>query len=434
MGLIEKKLFPGKKASDIPALAKAETEPTIVPYFAEHDVMVEPYELYQKLLRERPVHQLGETLVMMGYADVSAALRHPDVSSDDGHGAGQQAQIAAGSLSQNLVDTLGQRSFLHRDPPDHTRLRAVVSDVFTPRRIERLRPLAQQVVDEVLDSVADRGEIEVIEELAYPLPIKVICTLLGIPAEDHLGEVAWKRSQLCCDFEAPAGAGACLNYSAGVQDEMTAYFDRQIAKKRNNLGDDLLSVMLAAEGRGEMTTAEINDTCRLMVVAGHETTIGLIANGMLAFLRNPDQLQLLRDKPDLAPSAVEEVLRYDSPIQFTRRVAAKDLEINGTEVSRGTPLLLWLASANRDPARFLDPDRFDITRTDNRHLEFGGGIHYCLGAPLARMQGEVVFSTFARRLANPQLTLDPPTYMPEAVHAIQDMTLAFTPVTATALA
>ncbi|CAL9368127.1 Cytochrome P450 CYP107DY1 [Streptomyces sp. enrichment culture] len=434
MGLIEKKLFPGKKAEDIPALAKAETEPTIVPFFADHQIMVEPYELYQRLLRERPVHQLGETLVMMNYADVSAALRHPDVSSDDQHGVGQQAKIASGELPQNLIDTLGQRSFLHRDPPDHTRLRGVVSEMFTPRRIERLRPIAQQIVDEVLDKAAPRGEIELVEELAYPLPIKVICTMLGIPAEDHLGEVAWKRSQLCCDFEAPAGAGACLSYSAGVQDEMTLYFDRQIAKKRDNLGDDLLSVMLEAEARGEITTSEINDTCRLMVVAGHETTIGLIANGMLALLRNPDQLQLLRDKPELAASAVEEVLRYDSPIQFTRRVAAKDLEINGTRVGKGTPIMLWLASANRDPARFPDPDRFDITRTDNRHLEFGGGIHYCLGAPLARMQGEVVFTTLARRLVNPQLVQDPPTYMPEAVHAINDMALTFTPEPASALA
>ncbi|MGH3309782.1 MAG: cytochrome P450 [Streptomyces sp.] len=429
MGLIEQKLFPGKKAEDIPALAKAETEPTIVPFFADHDIMVNPYPLYQRLLRDSPVHELGDSVVLMRYADVSAALRHPKVSSDDAHGAGQQSRIASGELPQNIVDSLGQRSFLHRDPPDHTRLRGVVSEMFTPRRIERLRPLAQRLVDEAIEATAGRGEIELIEELAYPLPIKVVCELLGIPAKEHLGEVAWKRSQLCCDFEAPASAGACVHYSAGVQDDMTAYFSRQIEAKRGNPGDDLLTLMLEAEQRGEISESEINDTCRLMVVAGHETTISLITNGLLALLRSPDQLELLRTRPELATGAVEETLRYDSPIQFTRRVAAEDLEINGTRVRRGTTILLWLAAANRDPERFTDPDRFDITRPDShQHLEFGGGIHYCLGAPLARMQGEVALATLVRRLVNPELTLDPPIYMPDAVHAIQAMTVKFTQV------
>lgn len=424
MSLISDRLYPGKKVEDIPEFM--DSGPSAIDIFASNDLMADPYPLYRRVLAERPVGHTGGTIVLTRYADIAVALRHPGVSSDDRHGTVQQTVLASGDLPPEITSSMEEHSFLHRDPPEHTRLRAVIYDAFTPRRIDTLRPLVQELVNGYIDAIADKGETELITDLAFPLPITVISHILGIPAADHLKDVAWKRAQLCCDFEPPAIAGACATYSHGVQVDMTRYFEARIAEKRVNPGDDLLSSMVESERRGEISASEINATCRLLVISGHETTVGLIANGMLALLRNPDQLRLLRERPELAESAVEEAMRYDPPIQFTRRVAAEDLEINDIQIKKGQMILLFLAAGNHDEARFPHPERFDITRTENHHLNFGGGIHFCLGASLARLQGKVVLETLSRRLVEPRLVVDPPPYMPQAVHALDSLPISFT--------
>ena len=291
---------------------------------------------------------------------------------------------------------------LFRDPPDHTRLRGLAQRAFTPRMVEQMRAAIQDITDGLLDRVAAKGALDVVADLAYPLPVTVIARMLGVPEADvdtfHAWSDALGRSlDLTEDEEvyneASRAAAAFTEFLADLAD-----------RRRVEPTDDLLSALVAAEEGGEhQTTDEIYATCALLLVAGHETTVNLIGNGTLALLRNPAQLDRLRADPSLTKTAVEELLRYDSPVQLTSRIVLAEVDVDGQRIPPGMQLSFMLGAANHDPAVFADPHTLDITRKPNPHLAFGSGIHYCLGAPLARLEAQIAFDTLLRRF--PTLTL-----------------------------
>jgi cytochrome P450 len=417
------KTHPAQAAKDLGA-RDHQSRPCAFDMFLDPATMADPYPLYERLLAEQPVQaEEGLPIIVTSYNDVGAALRNPLLSTDDRH----DSMLAAmqSGLPAELLSMQDRRSFLHLDPPDHTRLRRLVGRVLNTRRFEAARCVARQAAADLIDAAAGRAELELVADFAYPLPLAVISSVLGLPLDGDSG-LPWWRSQMCADFEAPAVVGGdCADFSCMAQAQMIDRFDELIASKRQAPGDDVATDLLRAQERSELTAAEVNDICRLITVAAHETTTSLIANGMLALLRNHAQLELLRARPLLTASAVDEVARYDPPIQFTRRIAAADTEVNGTAVHGGRMVLAWIAAANRDPDRFARPNEFLITRPPLAHLGFGAGIHSCLGSDLASATAEIALATLSNRLVGPELKADPPTYMPNAVHAIEALPVAF---------
>jgi cytochrome P450 len=315
-------------------------------------------------------------------------------------------------LPEAMRETLGpvfralSRQMLFLDPPDHTRLRGLVNKAFTPRVVQGMRPRIQAIVDDLLDAVQEAGRMDVIQDVAYPLPAIVIAEMLGVPPEDRDQFRIWSddfgaligRSDLTLD-----GATRALRGVAEFMD----YFRDIVARRRASPRDDLMQALIAAEDRGDaLTEEELLANCVLLLAAGHGTTTHLIGNGLLALLRNPDQLRKLRDDPTSIAAAFTELLRYDSPVQATGRVAAQELPIGARRVGVGEGLILCLGAANRDPEQFADPDRLDIGRRENRPIAFGHGIHFCLGAPLARIEAQIAFATLLRRLPGLRLETD----------------------------
>lgn len=382
----------------------------------------DPYSVYARL-RDAGIVMTASEAHVSRYADVQAVLRHAQVSTD------ARNSTAFGLLDPGLKRSLERRSFAHTDPPDHTRLRRLVTKAFTRSRVETLRPYIQATVDDALDHAAARGSMDIVTDLAWPLPVQVICRLLGVPPADHL--TLTERQQLCC-FD-PSTAAATPTVADGLRqrrDNDLAYWTAIIQARRADPGDDLVSALIAARDDDDrLTDDELVNTVRLLFVGGHETTVSLIANGMLALLRNPAQLALLQQRPSLAADAVEETIRYDAPFQFVYRTATADLDINGTTIPAGTQMMIWLAAAGRDPHIFADPDTFDILRENKRHLGFGVGIHACMGGPLARLQGEIALRTLTTRLAHPALAPDTrPVHHDDAVHALKSLPITFTGV------
>jgi cytochrome P450 len=361
----------------------------------------DPYPYYERFRGPAPLLRVAETIwFALGHAEVTALLRHPRLSTDESH---------ATSEAGNAADPNRVRSLLFMDPPDHTRLRGLVARAFTPRRVEDLRAATRAITAELLDAMAaHRGPIDLVEAFAYPLPVRVICALLGVPPADEAVFTHWSRGIARSVDPTILRTPAIDATITEARQNLSAYIGNLLAERRRAPGDDLLSALAAVDVDGDSITArEIVSLAQLLLVAGHETTVNLIGNGVLALLRAPDQLALLRQTPDLAGSAVDEFLRFDSPVQITQRVVLEDMEVSGCPVRAGDEIMMVLGAANRDPAVFAKPHRLDVTRDARRHVAFGGGIHHCLGAALARMEAQIAFTGLLDRFGTIELAGTP---------------------------
>jgi hypothetical protein len=377
--------------------------------------MVEdPYPLYRRLRETEPVHRTAAGYwVLSRYADVAALVRDPRLGKGFHHLAASPMVAARGGAGSPLIEEMS-RWMLFQDPPDHTRLRGLVTKAFTPRAVERIRVRTQEIVDGLIDRVVGSGGMDAIADFAFPLPVTVIAEMLGLPFVDTDRCRAWTvAASRVLD---PNQTREQLTRAVEALGHLSVYVREQIAQRRRAPGDDLLSVLIAAEEGGErLSEDELVSTVGLLFGAGHETTVNLIGNGLLALLRNPGQLTRLRDDPSLVPNAVEELLRYDSPAQLIRRWAHEDLEVSGVRIAAGDELVLLAGAANRDPERFPEPDVLDVGRADVRHVSFGGGPHFCLGAMLARMEAQVAFATLLRRLPDIELAGGAPQWREQIV-------------------
>ncbi len=367
-----------------------------------------PYPAYEEI-RERGPLRLPEfnLTVFSTYRDCDDVLRHPSSASDRLKSTVAQREIAAG----NQPRPLGPPGFLFLDPPDHTRLRKLVSKAFAPRVVKALEPDITALVDALLDNIAERGRFDVIADLAYPLPVAVICRLLGVPLED---EPEFSRASALLaqaldpfiTFTGQAADGSESRLQAGLW--LREYLRDLITRRRADPGDDLMSGLIHVEESGDqLTEEEIIATCNLLLVAGHETTVNLIANAILAMLRHPKQWAALGNDASRVSAVVEETLRYDPPVQLMGRIAADDMTIGDTTVVKGDTMMLLLAAAQHDPAAFDRPAQFDPDRESIRHLGFGKGPHFCLGAPLARLEAAVALSAVTARFPHARMDSEP---------------------------
>lgn len=390
----------------------------------------DPYDRYRRLREAAPVHRTSVGFfVCTGYEECYTALRDPRLGKGEG---GREEQIRArfGRLEvfPRLLELVTERrSLLFLNPPDHTRLRGLVSQAFTPRRVEQLRPEIAAVVDELCDAIPAGEVVDAMEALAYRLPIAVISKMLGVPASDwpRFREVMGRATLLL----EPVISDDEVEPALEAQLELERYFGELVASRRGALGDDLLSALIGLEeGTDKLTEVELIATVILLFGAGFETTTNLIGNGLLALLRHPQEMARLRSDLALESAAtgrrggtrtrdraamrlaVDEMLRYDTPVQFDGRHAFADLVLGGVTIPAGSEVVTVLGAANRDPARFSDPDRLDLRRDEGPSMSFAGGIHFCLGAALARAEGQIVFERLLERFSSIELATDSPTY------------------------
>jgi cytochrome P450 len=366
-----------------------------------------PFELFAEVRELGAVHPVTladghDAWLIVSHAEARAALNDPRLSKD------MQAALARGGevVAEGLPGPALARHMLVVDPPDHTRLRRLVAAAFSTRRIQSLRPHVQIIVDDLLDGVATHGTdgpVDLVASFAFPLPFTVICELLGVPATERAA-----LGRALSALLSPTSTSDEYARAQQASDTVVAMLTMLVETKHHRPGDDLVSALIAArDGDEHLTQQELLSTIFQLIVAGHDTTASLIENSVVALLSHPDQLATLRAQPDKISAAVEEFLRYDAPVPHsTFRYALAPIEIGGVTIPAGAQVIINLASANRDPDRYADPDTLDIDRTDSRHLAFGHGIHFCLGAPLARMEAELALRSLLRRF--PQLRLAVP--------------------------
>ncbi|HZB31282.1 MAG TPA: cytochrome P450 [Streptosporangiaceae bacterium] len=412
----------------------------------------DPYPGYARLRQEDPVCRVPlregvDCWVISRYEDARAALADPRLSRDPRVALPAWQEADRGRPVEDGAG-LGEH-LLTREPPEHTRLRRLIADAFTQRRAQAMRPYVQEVADRLVDAIGPRGEAEIIADFAYPLAITVISEILGIPAADRGYFRQWTSAAVPADTPdtaetggsaaspgMPAGPAAPVG-ADGARPAETApspgdYLDALLAAKRRRPGDDLTSRLAEAADQGQISESELRSMIFLLLIAGHEGTVGVIGNGVLALLDHPGQRALLDRRPELWDAAVAEILRYDGPMELAAwRFATEPVTIGGTRIPAGTPVVIALAAAHRDQDQFADPDRFDITRTGNPHLGFGHGVHYCVGAPLGRFEAHIALRTLFHRL--PDLALAGPARplrrRPSRVmRTLSELPVAFTPV------
>ncbi len=371
----------------------------------------DPYEMYRTLRSAGPavVDESTGSVGLFAYEDVSAALRDSRLIAARSDNFFSWLELDQQDVFAPLARS--QRNMmLFADPPEHTRLRGLVNKAFTPRVAASLRPRIQSIVDDLLATLDGATEFDVIESIAYPLPVLVILELLGVTAEDRV-----RLKTLSDSYAAFLGGnarepGVAEAANAAIM-ELNDYYRDAIARRRREPGNDLISGLIAAEEKGTVLTEdEMLATCILLLVAGHETTTNLIGNGLLALLRNPTARAAFLLENVSPRTAIDELLRYDSPVQLTGRLTSEPVVYGGVEIDAGTVVNIWLGSANRDPGRFVDPDVLDLARHDNRHMAFGYGIHFCVGAPLARLEGEIALRSVLRRFPDLRLGDEPLAY------------------------
>jgi cytochrome P450 len=385
-----------------------------------------PYPMYAKLRGKDPVHRsrLTQGWVLTRHADVQMVLRDPRFSA-----------VRANSTAMQTLNfdesshfyRWFSKSLLAIDPPDHTRLRTLATKAFTPRAVEAIRPRIEQVVDELLAAVEPSGRMDVIRDIAYPLPVIVIAEMLGVPPDDRDRFKAW--SDALGEALDPLVGAEALRRADRAALEIGDYFRGIIAERRVEPREDLLTALIAAREEGDrLSEDELLAICVLLLAAGNETTTNLIGNGLLALLRHPDQLRRLREEPDLIEDAVEELLRFDSPVQLTNRIAMEDLELDGRQIRKGDDVVLVLGAANHDPEQFPNPQLLDVGRGGLRHLAFGMGIHFCLGAPLARVEGQIALRAIVERLHGLRLATREPAWRPTVtLRGLKSLPVTFEP-------